>query len=131
MSQFPTRENRMTIRRLLFVLATPVLALVVGCGATPSTPPPKAGPPETTVPADDKVRAALDKLPDADRKIAEDQKLCPITDEELGSMGVPVKVPLDGEVVFVCCKGCVEDAEKDPRGTLKKAAELKAKHAAK
>lgn len=44
------------------------------------------------------------------------QKLCPVTDEELGSMGAPVKVMLDGRPVFICCKGC----EKELRTNSKK-----------
>ena len=38
----------------------------------------------------------------------------------LGAMGVPVKITLRGKTVFVCCKGCVGKAKRDPDGTLKK-----------
>jgi hypothetical protein len=43
---------------------------------------------------------------DADRLLAERQKLCPVTGEPLDSMGGPVKVVVDGRAVFVCCKSC-------------------------
>jgi hypothetical protein len=44
--------------------------------------------------------------PDADRLLAERQRLCPVTGEPLDSMGGPVKVVVDGRTVFVCCKSC-------------------------
>jgi hypothetical protein len=44
-------------------------------------------------------------------------------------MGVPVKVVLEGEPVFLCCKGCVKAAKKSPDETLQKAKELREKAA--
>ncbi len=73
------------------------------------------------------IKASLAKLPDGDRKAAVVQKLCPVTDERLGSMDVPVKISLKGESIFLCCKACQKTAEKDPDATLKKVAELKKK----
>ena len=35
-------------------------------------------------------------------------------------MGVPVKITLRGQPVFLCCKGCVGAAKKAPEETLKK-----------
>jgi multidrug efflux pump subunit AcrA (membrane-fusion protein) len=90
-------------------------------GATPVRP----STPEDT---DAKVTAALDKLPPADRALAAAQKFCPILPENrLGSMGVPVKLVLDGHPVFVCCPGCVAEAQADPAGTRKKADDLRAR----
>ncbi|OWK46382.1 hypothetical protein [Fimbriiglobus ruber] len=77
------------------------------------------------------IKAALDKLSADDRKLADAQKSCPMSDEPLGSMGIPIKLTLSGEPVFVCCRSCVKRAEADPTGTLKKVAALKAKPAAK
>ena len=34
------------------------------------------------------------------------QKICPVTGEDLGSMGTPVKVKAGEQFVFLCCKGC-------------------------
>jgi len=77
------------------------------------------------------VRANLAKLSPEDRKIAEQQKLCPVSDEPLGGeMGVPVKVTLDGQTVFLCCKGCERRAKMDEKGTAAKAKELRDKNAA-
>ena len=50
------------------------------------------------------------KLTDADRKAAVAQKLCPVTEERLGSMGVPIKVVADDQSFFICCESCKSDA---------------------
>jgi hypothetical protein len=56
----------------------------------------------------------------------EAQKLCPIQKTRLGGrMGVPVKVMLKGKPVFLCCKGCVEDAKDNPDRTLETVERLK------
>lgn len=75
----------------------------------------KTGPRKAPTTAD---LAQIAKLPEADRKLATEQANCPITGEPLGSMGVPVKLILDGKRVFLCCKGCVKQAEGDPKKTL-------------
>ena len=72
----------------------------------------------------DKIKANLAKLSEADRKLAELQKICPIEEEPLGSHGVPIKLTIKDKPVFICCKGCKEDAEKKPDETLKKVADL-------
>src|SRR5262249_30727121 len=76
------------------------------------------------------VKASLAKLSTADRLLAEGQKLCPVRKTRLGAMGPPVKVILNERPVFLCCKGCVEDARADPDRTLAAAERLKAKAAA-
>lgn len=89
------------------------------------------GPSKPTAPKpskeEEKIRNALAKLPPADRALAEAQKICPVTDEPLGVMGVPVKVMVKGRPVFVCCKGCDEEALDKPVETLKKVDARKAK----
>jgi uncharacterized protein (TIGR03000 family) len=84
-------------------------------------------------PADEKrtITENLAKLGPEDRKLAEAQKYCAEEDSLLGAMGVPVKVMLKGQPVFVCCKGCVEKAQENPDKTLAKVKELKAKNAKK
>ena len=89
-----------------------------GAGSTvrPSTP--EAG--------DAKIVAALAKLSAADRVLAVAQRTCPIiANSRLGSMGVPIKLTLDGQTVFVCCKGCVSAAKEAPAATAARAAELR------
>ncbi len=75
------------------------------------------------------IAANLAKLSTEDRKLAEVQKYCAEEDNPLGAMGVPVKIMLKGQPVFLCCKGCVERAREDPDKTLAKIKELKAKNA--
>jgi hypothetical protein len=53
-----------------------------------------------------KIAAALAKLSDEDRALAERQKICPISNQPLGSMGTPIKVSVKGRPVFICCEGC-------------------------
>jgi hypothetical protein len=69
----------------------------------------------------------LAKLSPEDRALAEQQKNCVITDEPLGEMGVPVKIMVKDQPVFLCCKSCEKKALEDPDKTLAKVAELKAK----
>lgn len=89
-------------------------------GKGPSAPaPPKPSKEE------EKIRAALAKLSPADRALAEAQKTCPVTDEPLGIMGAPIKVMVKGQPVFVCCKGCDEEALDKPDETLRKVEEFK------
>jgi Cu(I)/Ag(I) efflux system membrane fusion protein len=52
------------------------------------------------------VLEALEQLSDHDRQLAERQRVCPVADLPLGSMGVPPKVEIDGQTVFICCEGC-------------------------
>ena len=49
------------------------------------------------------------KLSAEDRRLAESQEICPVTDAALGSMGTPIKVRVGDRDVFICCEGCRED----------------------
>lgn len=74
------------------------------------------------------IRQSLAKLSPEDRKLAQEQKYCALeTDNLLGSMGAPVKVMVKDKPVFLCCKGCKEDALQDADKTLAKVDELKKK----
>jgi Cu(I)/Ag(I) efflux system membrane fusion protein len=79
---------------------------------------------------DAKVKAGLAKLSAGDRKLAEAQKLCPVLRTRLGSMGRPVTLVLDGQPVFLCCKGCEAEARDHPEQTRRTARELTAGKAA-
>ncbi|HEY4761373.1 MAG TPA: hypothetical protein VIH42_12400, partial [Thermoguttaceae bacterium] len=61
----------------------------------------------------------IEQLPEADRPMALAQRICPVTGATLGSMGVPVKITLRGQTVFLCCKGCVGKAKRNPDEMLK------------
>ncbi len=124
----------MTSFRLL--PATVVLIAVTamaGCSTNKETPNPtsQSSPAKSGSPVTDDVTAMRAKLDPADRALAEAQEWCVISsDERLGSMGVPIKLDIKGQPVFVCCKGCVKKAEADPEKTIAKVAELKVKKAA-
>ena len=45
-------------------------------------------------------------LTDADRLQIAIQKICPVSGQDLGSMGKPFKVKAGEQTVFLCCKGC-------------------------
>lgn len=121
-------------------LAAPsfALVLVVGCGDAPTTT--DSGPitPDASASADPAAGAAtpaidvtqvtlsaeqmeaIKKLPEADQALALEQKVCPSSGENLGAMDVPIKIDVKGQAVFLCCKGCLDDAEKNPDTMLAK-----------
>lgn len=72
-----------------------------------------------------KVLAALEKLPSEDRKLAEAQRLCPVLNSPLGSMGVPVKLMIRDQPVFLCCEGCRAKAIKQGEITVQKVKDLR------
>jgi hypothetical protein len=53
-----------------------------------------------------------------DQALAAQQKTCPVTGEPLDSMGGPVRVEVNGRVVFVCCKGCEPELRRNPEKYL-------------
>jgi hypothetical protein len=78
---------------------------------------------------DAKIQENLAKLSPEDRKLAESQKYCAVEEENrLGAMGKPVKVMLNGQAVFLCCKGCLKQARANPEQTAAKAKELQEKN---
>ena len=122
----------------LAILPCMLLAAIAGCGTCgPSARvPPNAAPNKdtTTQPVGTAGKTVADDLPGlkeldaADRKPAEQQKVCPVSGELLGSMGKPYKMTVKDRVVFLCCDGCKGDVEKDPDKILKKVDELLAKN---
>ncbi len=64
------------------------------------------------------VLAALSQLPEADRRLAERQRICPVTELPLGSMGLPIKVDVRGTPVFICCEGCRDSLLDEPEKHL-------------
>lgn len=77
----------------------------------------------TGVVASATTTAPADKFPDLapeDRPLAERQKVCPVTNKPLGSMGTPARVVLEGNVVFLCCDGCEGAIKREPDKYLAK-----------
>lgn len=112
----------------------------VGCQSQTSPPPTEvsadveaqgqtdAGP-EQSEDGGAEVRLAMAELSDEDRQEAEAQKFCAIMKTSLlGSMGVPLKLDVKGQPVFVCCAGCKSKALKNPDDTLATVAKLKAEN---
>jgi multidrug efflux pump subunit AcrA (membrane-fusion protein) len=100
-----------------------------GSGSGKSSVPSASVRPSTPEDADTKQRkldAELAKLSTADRQLAQAQKLCPITGKLLGSMGIPAKLTLKDQPVFLCCSGCEDQAKENEDRTLTKVKELKA-----
>jgi len=73
-----------------------------------------------------RIKANLEKLDPEDRELAEEQKYCAVeTTNRLGSMGKPIKMMIEDEPVFLCCKGCEKTAKQDPKQTLARVENLK------
>lgn len=51
------------------------------------------------------------------------QKKCPVMDEELGGMGTPQKVNVQGKAVYICCVGCAKKLLAEPKKYLAMLAE--------
>jgi len=58
------------------------------------------------------------KLSAADQKLVDEQKICPVTELPLDSMGGPVAVEVAGQRVFICCKGCESKLKQEPQKYL-------------
>ncbi len=41
------------------------------------------------------------------------QKTCPVTGDDLGSMGPAIPVTVKGNMVYVCCRGCAAKVQRD------------------
>lgn len=113
------------------VLCITVASLASGC----SRPADKSitDPSPTPVKAEgESVPENLAKLSPEDRKLAEEQKFCAVLSKNLlGSMGVPDKLIINGQPVFLCCDGCETRAKAHADRTLAKVQELKEANAKK
>jgi hypothetical protein len=68
------------------------------------------------------------KLSPEDRRLAEAQLYCAIDqDSLLGSMGPILKVVINDQSVFLCCRGCVAEARAHPDQTMAGLLRLRAK----
>ena len=54
------------------------------------------------------------KATQADAKAVAALGTCPVSKEDLGSMGGPLKVTRDGKSTFICCKGCLKQIQANP-----------------
>lgn len=61
---------------------------------------------------------AVTKATAADQQAIAAMKLCPVSGEDLGSMGGALKVSRGGKSTFICCKGCLEPIKASPEKFL-------------
>jgi hypothetical protein len=116
----------MKIHSRLALLTLALLLTPAGCGPQAPT---GLSPAKGKAPDEERIRANLDKLSPEDRQLAEAQKFCVIEEENrLGSMGPPQKTDIEGQAVFLCCKGCEKRARANPQTTLAHARELREKY---
>jgi hypothetical protein len=118
----------MIVRSRTLLAVFVVSAAILGCGGSPEkeqsqgSAPPGSG----TANEESSIQANLKKLGDEDRKQAEEQKFCAVLHENrLGSMGVPMKVVIQDQPVFLCCDGCETKARAHADRTLAKVKELR------
>jgi len=57
-------------------------------------------------------------LSTADQALVDKQKICPVTQLSLTSMGGPVPVEVSGRKVFICCAGCEQRLKDEPEKYL-------------
>jgi hypothetical protein len=93
--------------------------------------PPKVEAPKADAPKADEPKAAavklsdeeiaeIKKLPAGEQDAALKQAVCPVSGENLGSMGTPLKVTAEGKTFYLCCKGCKKDVDADAKKVLEK-----------
>jgi hypothetical protein len=90
------------------------LTMMAGCGTSGNAPTAGGGSDAdpTGHSAKDvqaEITEAFAKLTAEDRQLAQQQKICPVSDEPLGTMGTPPKIDVKGRSVFICCEGCKEE----------------------
>jgi hypothetical protein len=63
-------------------------------------------------------RPSAEPLSTADQALVLQQRLCPVTEAPLGSMGQPVAVTVFDRRVFLCCRGCEASLRANPEKYL-------------
>jgi Cu(I)/Ag(I) efflux system membrane fusion protein len=105
-------------------------ALGLGLSGCSNTSPEPAAPTAATqapgAPGDsnpteeDRIKAEFAKMSPEDAAAAELQSICPVSGEKLGTMGVPEKVDVNGQPVWICCEGCKDPLLASPAEHLAK-----------
>lgn len=63
-------------------------------------------------------RVAATRAGDQDRAAIQAQAICPVMNKPLGAHGLPWKVSVDGNDIFVCCAGCIRKVQENPQRYL-------------
>ena len=103
----------------LIVGDQPVFVCCEGCIAEVSSRPHHFVEKTVSIMASRPRIAVLRPTPSDDAAIR-DQATCPVTNQPLGDHGQPLKVVIDGQPIFVCCKGCVNKLRQQPDQHLSK-----------
>ncbi len=103
------------------------VSMFVGCGSEEIQPKTTTTEqPERKDSISERVAEAMSTLSDDDRRLAEEQKFCVVSESSLlGSMGPPIRLDINGQPVFICCEGCEAQAKRDAEATLKTVARLR------
>jgi YHS domain-containing protein len=64
--------------------------------------------------------AKIRTLPAAEQDAALTQAVCPVSGKHLGSMGTPFKITAEGHTFYLCCDGCEDEVQKDPKAVVAK-----------
>lgn len=91
----------------------------------PSLIDPAKAAPRADAALEGELLAALASLSPEDRRLVQLQRTCPVSDYQLGAMGPPIKVDVNGTPVFLCCEGCREELLAHPEKYLTKLAGAK------
>ena len=75
----------------------------------------------TQSPQGGQTRVVLAALGESDKTGIAEQRVCPVSGAQLGSMGDPVKAMVDGKPVYLCCQGCLSKVQSAPEAYLRKA----------
>lgn len=70
-------------------------------------------------------RIAVTRAAETDRAAIQAQALCPVMNKPLGAHGVPWKMSVNGNGIFVCCAGCIRKVQEDPQRYLAGGRDLK------
>ena len=84
----------------------------------PTTSQPPASTTSPSSPAAPTKAKTTPSLSPADQTLADHQKICPVTELPLNSMGGPVPVTVAGRKVFICCAGCEARLKQEPQKYL-------------
>jgi hypothetical protein len=123
-------KEYVAMRKATWLDAVISLALLTltGCGRQAMEKPKGDGTPGEAKVAEreDTIRANLGKLSAEDRKLVEDQRFCAVENKNrLGSMGVPYKVMIQDQPVFLCCDACETRAKAHADRTFAKVQQLR------
>jgi hypothetical protein len=72
-----------------------------------------------------KPKVTVAETGEADKAGIAKQKTCPVTGENLGSMGSPIKVLVGDKPLYLCCQGCVAKVKNDPEAYLAKVGQVR------